>query len=291
MDDLTIRPMEPADVPFAAACTAAEGWDSETELELANQFGYDREGCFIARAGEQKVGICFATAYRRSGFVGELIVVEAMRGQGIGRRLLRRAISYLTGRGAERIFLDGVPDAVPFYQSEGFAVVCRSLRFSGRIDPRGMGQGGRHPGVRPLLRRDLPAVFELDREVFRDDRSYFLERRLDHYPELCLVLEGSDGLTGFVMGRRGRTTVSLGPCIVRSGVDGARALLEALAAFCPRQATMRAGVLERNRPAAALFESLGLEQAPVSSWRMCRGAPRRAWPSSFEFAIGSPAKG
>jgi ribosomal protein S18 acetylase RimI-like enzyme len=285
MEDLMIRPMELPDLPFAAACTAAENWDGETELELANQYSYAREGCFVARAGEQKVGICFATAYRRSGFVGELIVVEAMRGQGLGRRLLRRALDYLTARGVERIFLDGVPDAVPFYQSEGFAIVCRSLRFSGRIED------GPHPGVRQMLRADLGAVFELDKEVFRDDRSYFLERRLDHYPDLCLALEGSGGIAGFVMGRRGRTTVSAGPCVVRSGGEDARMLLQALAARCPRKATMWVGVLEGNRLGVALMESLGLERAPVSSWRMCRGTPWEAWPSSFEFAIGSPAKG
>jgi ribosomal protein S18 acetylase RimI-like enzyme len=285
MENLTIRPMQPSDLAFAAARTAAEGWDGETELELANQYSYDREGCFVAQVGEQKVGICFATAYRRSGFVGELIVVEAMRGRGIGRQLLRRAIGYLTGRGVERIFLDGVPDAVPFYQSEGFAVVCRSLRFSGRIE------GRHHPGVRSMLREDLRAVFELDKEVFRDDRSYFLQGRLDHYPDLCLVLDWGHGITGFVMGRRGRTTISAGPCIVASGAEDAGQLLQGLATGCPPAAPVWAGVLESNRAAVVLMGSLGLEQAPVSSWRMCRGTPWEAGPSSLEFAIGSPAKG
>jgi len=285
MDDLTIRPMELSDLPFAAACTAAENWDSETELELTGHYSYDPAGCFVARTGDRKVGICFATAYRRSGFVGELIVVQDMRGRGIGRRLLRRAIAYLTGRGLERIFLDGVPAAVPFYQSEGFAVVCRSLRFSGRIE------GEVHPGVRPMGRQDLRTVFELDRGAFRDDRSCFLRHRLAHYPDLCLVLEGEGEIAGYVMGRRGRAAVSAGPCVVRGGPQEARRLLEAVAARCPPGATVRVGVLESASAAAALMASLGLEGAPVSSWRMCRGAPWDVEPSAVEFAIGSPAKG
>jgi ribosomal protein S18 acetylase RimI-like enzyme len=285
MEQLTIRPMEPSDLPFAAACTAAEGWDGETELELTGHYTYDPEGCFVAWVGDARVGICFATAYPRSGFVGELIVVEAMRGRGIGRRLLRRAIGYLAGRGLERIFLDGVPAAVPFYQSEGFAVVCRSLRFSGQIS------GSPHPAVRPMGQGDLPAVCDLDQSAFRDDRGYFLQGRLERYPGLCLVLEGEGGIAGFIMGLRGRATLSAGPCIVQDGPEAARSLLQALAAACPSQTTVRAGVLETNSAAAGLMGSLGLEGAPVSSWRMCRGAPWEAWPSAFEFAIGSPAKG
>ena len=130
---LVIRVMQAADLDFAASLTAAEGWGSETRVELEGSFGYDPGGCLLAEEDAERIGMCVATPYGESGFVGELIVAPSARQRGVGRALLDHAINYLQGRGLASILLDGVPAAVPLYERAGFRRVCRSMRFGGRL--------------------------------------------------------------------------------------------------------------------------------------------------------------
>ena len=176
---LTIRSMQATDVPFAASCTAAEGWDSETVTEFETHVAYKPSGGLIAEIDREPVGICVATAYQSAGFIGELIVTPDWRGRGIGQRLLERAIDFLRTYNAHSIYLDGVPAAVPLYEKVGFRKVCPSLRFSGVL------LAGDSTRARRMEAADLPVVLALDKAAFRADRNYFLKRRLDCYPELA----------------------------------------------------------------------------------------------------------
>jgi hypothetical protein len=72
LNDLTIRRMRAADLPFAAQCTAGEGWASETLASFEEFYQHDPEGCLLAERAGHPVGICIATPYGHSGFVGEL---------------------------------------------------------------------------------------------------------------------------------------------------------------------------------------------------------------------------
>jgi len=130
---MTIRPMQPSDLDFAAECTAREGWASETRQEFEGFLAYDLGGCFVAEVNGRRVGICIATPYVGFGFVGELIVAKAVRGHGIGRRLLEHSVQYLHDCGAQTVYLDGVLAAVSLYERVGFRRVCRSLRFHGHL--------------------------------------------------------------------------------------------------------------------------------------------------------------
>ena len=147
---IIIRSMQPADLDFAAACTAAEGWSSEIRREFEGFFAHDPQGCLIAEAGDEPIGIGVATSYGATGFVGELIVLPGWRGRGVGHRLLDHAVGYLRARGAHSIYLDGVQAAVSLYQRAGFRKVCRSLRFIGTLP------GEQYPGVCPMRPEHLP---------------------------------------------------------------------------------------------------------------------------------------
>ncbi len=283
MDTLTIRPMQPADLDFAAQCTAREGWASETRAEFAGFYAHDPAGCLLAEAEGQRIGICVATSYGVAGFVGELIVVPERRGQGVGRRLLEQAIAYLHGRGTQSIFLDGVTAAVPLYARLGFRPICRSLRFAGAI-------AGRVPaGVRAMRPDDLATVSRIDSQAFGADRTFFLRRRLSLYPELCKVLICNGEISGYIVGRRGWNSVSAGPWLVRPEVPGAAALLESLAAEVP-DGRISLGMLEMNRQAVATIRALGLVERPDPPWRMVLGAGELG-ASPQLYAIGSAAKG
>jgi len=189
---LNIRPMQPSDLDFAAECTAREGWASETRQEFEAFLAYDPGGCFVAEVDGRPVGICVATPYAEFGFVGELIVAEAVRGRGIGRRLLEHAVQYLRDCGAQTIYLDGVLATVSLYERVGFRRVCRCLRFYGQV------RAESHSHVRAMRAEDLDAVATLDRQAFGAHRRFFLEHRLALYPELCWILERERDIAGFI---------------------------------------------------------------------------------------------
>ena len=276
--------MREADLDLCAQCTATEGWSTETRTEFGGFFAHDPNGCFVAEASGQRVGICVATHYGETAFIGELIVMHDWRGRGIGGQLLEHAISYLHGRGARSIFLDGVPAAVPLYERVGFRKVCRSLRFVGAL------AGNSHPQVRAMRAEDLPAVARLDRRAFGDDRSFFLKRRLALYPELSRALETDGRLDGFILGRRGRDWVAAGPWVVGFEAQHPEWLLESLATETGGT-TLGVGVLEMNIRAVGILRSSGLAERPECPWRMVLGTDGFAGASTQLYAVGSAAKG
>ncbi|MDD5466283.1 MAG: GNAT family N-acetyltransferase [Anaerolineales bacterium] len=87
------RLMQETDLDFAAGCTRSESWASETRPAFEDFLAHDSEGCFLVEVGGAPSGICVATSYGRMGFIGELIVLPAVRGLGLGGRLLERAIT------------------------------------------------------------------------------------------------------------------------------------------------------------------------------------------------------
>ncbi|MEW5869241.1 MAG: GNAT family N-acetyltransferase [Chloroflexota bacterium] len=283
-----IRTMQAADLDFAARCTLGEGWVSETRQEFESFFAYDPSGCFIAEQDGQPLGIAVATCYGRYAFIGELIVSVAWRGRGLGSQLFAHAVAYLQQHGAENILLDGVLAAVPIYERAGFRGVCLSLRFSGSLP------GAAHPHVRPMHASDLAAVCALDRQAFAADRSFFLQRRLEHNPGLCLVYEQGGVVAGFVQGRRSDSPsgpgVTAGPWVVSERVENPLDLLEGLQACAPG-ALLRLGVLETNIQAVALLERSGFTARADSPLHMLLGSDAALGQSPQCCAIGSSAKG
>ncbi len=280
---LTIQPMGYNDLIFAAGCTAGEGWASETYAEFEGFYRHDPQGCLIARQGEEPVGICIATPYIHSGFVGELIVSPQARGRGIGAALLDHAVAYLKERGARTVYLDGVVTAVPLYERHGFRKICRSLRFSGHLP------GQLSPLVQPMLARHLPEICRLDQQAFGDERGTFLERHWQRYPDLCKVLVEDGVLRGYITGRRGDGYVAVGPWVAAE-ISDPLPLLEGLALEAG-EALLSIGMLESNPRAVEIARRLGLSERLDSPWRMALGPDDDLGRSPQCLAVGTAAKG
>jgi GNAT superfamily N-acetyltransferase len=284
LSELVVRQMNEGDLAFAADCTASEGWISENLLALQGFFIRDPAGCLIAEHAGQPVGICIATGYGEHGFIGELIVRSKARGRGIGADLLIHAEDLLKARGVQTIHLDGVLKALGLYERNGFYKVCRSWRFFGHL------AGEISPHVRTMKEVDLPQVILLDRTAFGADRSFFLKRRHELYPQLCLVSLEGERITGYIMGCQGKGWVSAGPWVV--GVDVAQPI-DLLKAFALQAGDTQVsiGILDKNQPARNLVRQFGFTERPDSPWRMASGACHDLGTSPLCYAIGSAAKG
>jgi len=284
LPDVLIREMKEADLAFAAKCTAAEGWVAENLTTLEGFFLHDPKGCFVAEENGRRVGICVATFYGNSGFIGELIVRPEARGRGVGAELLNHGVQILIDRGVKTVYLDGEVRAVGLYQRNGFRKICRSCRFSGHLS------GKLSSKVRQMATSDLDQVFKLDRSSFGEDRSFFLRRRLYLFPELCYVMVDGDRLTGFILGRGGEDWVSAGPWVVSEDAENPIDLISAFT-FKVGERPISIGILETNPQACDLVRSIGLQERVESPWRMALGKPDDLGASPRCYAVGSGAKG
>jgi ribosomal protein S18 acetylase RimI-like enzyme len=281
---LAIREMQYTDLPFTAACTSAEGWASEDLATLEGFFLHDNRGCFIAELGGQPAGMCIATCYGASGFIGELIVGPASRGRGIGASLLNHSVDYLRTKGVETVYLDGVLKAVDLYERNGFRKICRSWRFTGHL------AGQSHPNVRRMTQEDMQQVASLDSQAFGEDRSFFLLHRLERYPDLGWVMVEGGHITGYILGRSGEAWLSAGPWVVSETISDPGDLLQAFALGASGR-PVTVGILEKNHAACDLVRSLGFEARADSPWRMAFGPFEHLGASLACYAIGSAAMG
>jgi len=281
---LLIREMVAADLPFAASCTAGEGWASENFATVEGFYLKDPPGCLLAEANGQPVAICFATWYGKSGFIGELIVRPEARGKGVGAALLNHAVRWLQTRGAETVYLDGVLKAVNLYERNGFRKVCRSWRFLGHI------VGSLSPHVRRMAASDLDQVAVLDNSSFGEDRRFFLQRRLEFFPELSYVMVESESIRGYILGRGGEGWLSAGPWVQSEAGENPVVLLHAIALKANGR-PISLGILDINHQACELVQSLGFEKRSESPWRMALGPSCDLGASPQCYAVGSAAKG
>jgi ribosomal protein S18 acetylase RimI-like enzyme len=282
--DAHIRVMQPNDLAFAAACTFAEGWLSEDRVTLEGFYIKDPKGCLLALKNDQPIGICFTTRYATSGFIGELIVRPEARGKGVGAMLLTSGIEIMKIEGVETVYLDGVLKAVDLYERHSFRKVCRSWRFSGHM------AGRLHQNVRRMKTSDLDQVVALDREAFGEDRSFFLQRRLDIFPKFSYVLLQGERITGYILGREGEGWISAGPWVVEEGAADPLDLLHAFTLEAGDR-PISVGILDTNHQACELLLSVGFERHANSPWRMALGASNDVGTSLRCYAIGSAAKG
>jgi ribosomal protein S18 acetylase RimI-like enzyme len=282
--DWVIRTMRRDDLAFAAACTQGEDWASEDLTTLQGFHIVDPAGCLVAEVCGELAGICIATYYGTSGFIGELIVRPEQRGLGLGAALLNEGVRRLQQRGARTVYLDGVLKAVGMYERNGFCKITRSWRFAGQL------AGQTHPQVVPMQAHHLPAVFALDQRAFGADRRFFLGRRWSLFPELGQVLVQDGQVSGYILGRRGPGWLSAGPWVVEDGVAQSEHLLLSLALEAG-DTQISIGILDVNRRACGLVESLGFTPRLTSPWRMALGPDEDLGASPLCYAVGSAAKG
>jgi ribosomal protein S18 acetylase RimI-like enzyme len=157
------------DLDFASSLTLAEKWHSETLEEFEGFFSHAPAGCLIAEQGGRRVGIGVATPYQDAGFLGQIVVIPELRGQGIGSLIVGALLSYLRSIGVRSVYLDATKAGAPLYERHGFRKVQPSLRYSGKVC------GAYHAHVRSMRAEDLDAVYSLDRRWWGTDRTFFLK--------------------------------------------------------------------------------------------------------------------
>ena len=209
------RALQPGDAGALLPLSAEAGWNQTADdwrfmLETGQGIGVvDRDGRFIASALAFPVAtdVCW---------ISMVLTTERWRRQGIGTRLLRRAIGLARtgGRGAAgRVAgLDATELGAPIYAALGFRALYSLRRW--RLE-RGAAPMPPPSGVsiRKMRREDLPAIaaFDAARSALR--RPHVVAHLFARAPDLAQVAEADGRVVGYGLGRDGRIAMQIGPIV------------------------------------------------------------------------------
>jgi ribosomal protein S18 acetylase RimI-like enzyme len=249
------------DIEFALAQTKREGWDSTAEL-FETCLAHDPDGCFIAEADGQRVGMVTTTRHSRTAWVGNLIVPPEHRGRGIGTHLMTHAMAHLSSQGVRTIRLEADPPGMKLYRRLGFVDEFESLRF--QLSPHRVDERCAAAAITPA---DLPAIAAFDAAYFGDRRDRLL-KLLFEQARAAYRLAESGPIRGYALVVPSRAGIRIGPWVTADG-QAAESLLQSILAEWS-DTTIVLGVPALNRDAIDLLESYGFARTP-SCLRMVYG--------------------
>ncbi|MCF6116884.1 GNAT family N-acetyltransferase [Mesorhizobium muleiense] len=209
---ITFEPFEAHHLEEATALSRAAGWPHRRE-DWAMIWSLSK-GQVALEAG-RVVGTAFMTPFGRTcATLNTIIVDEAMRGRGLGRRLTTTALEQAGDRECR---LTATADGLPLYEKLGFVATHDVRQHQGTV-----GQVSAPPAVEWIGSENLPTLTALDRAAFGADRAALMNALAGEGRFAAITNE--DGIAAFAAVRAfGRGEV-VGP-VVAEDRDQARALI------------------------------------------------------------------
>jgi predicted N-acetyltransferase YhbS len=279
-----IRRFEPEDLDFALRQTSREKWAASRE-QFEVYLEHDPDGCFVAVAGDQPVGMVTTTCFGPSGWIGNLIVEPGCRGGGIGRALMEHGLNCLRGRGTTTVRLDGDPPGIPLYRKLGFVDEYESCRFtlSGSRERPTL----EDHAAEAMSTSDLDEVAALDAAIVGADRRRFLELKMS-CAELAVVRRRNGRIVASLLASPTDRGFRIGPCAALDHTNARCLIAAAISTASGRPVLI--GLPALNTEALDMLAEMGFEKGP-SCLRMRLGPPIAAGDPSRVFAISSGAVG
>ena len=275
------------DLDFAVNLTKIENWGT-TRGELEDLLLFSPKCAILAIMKDTLVGMIFTVSYDNFGFIGNLIVQKEFRNQGIGKRLMQKAITHLENLGNSLIMLDGVEAAVGLYQRLGFKVSCKSLRMKGDIISKPSNR------VFQMKDKDFQDVLNLDRKIFQANREVLLRQLFTRYKTLCKIIKKDEKITGFIMAIPKENNVKIGPWIVNDECEFEPDLLLYSLKNEDKSFNIQLGMLESNKLGVKIAEQCKLQSYSYSNRMVYNSKDNGIITNHFKngmLAIGGPDRG
>ena len=217
--------------------------------------------------GGRLIAVGSGVAYEPLGFVGNMMVAEGRRREGIGSEVLETVVGFLRERQCTRLELFATSQGRPLYAHHGFTPI--------------------EPGSRATLPQDLPlapaddvvvtdadehalgSLVDYDTPRFGGDRTPLLTAMLADPERPTLVARRADTVVGYGWLRVDEDR--LGPWVA-DGPEVAAAILAEALRRVPDHRELTANIPISNREAVAWLRGLGVEPDPWDG-RMALGAP------------------
>lgn len=246
---MIIEPFAPGDSAAFLKLAQHEGWVAD-EWEFRFLLEQFPAGCLVAREPNgETVGFVTALLHTRSGWIGNLIVAEESRGQGLGETLFRSALASLYDAGAETVWLTASPAGAPLYEKYGFRKIDVIVRW--------VGSGQQHHGNHERKEKAgglTELGHDLDRHCWGDDRPALLAITTQR----ATYTGCSD--EGFIVCQPGSAGMQLGPFCAASPA-GAEQLFCSAVKCLPATSKVLLDAPLSNRAAVRLFKRRQLTMA------------------------------
>lgn len=206
-------PLAPGEVGDAEALVREAGWN-QTAADWRIFLDYGT--VYAVRNSDRRVVATAATLPYggRFAWISMVLVAGEYRRQGLARRLLGRCIDDLKKTGVVPV-LDATPAGRGVYLALGFEdcwsyqrLACKTRNPISDLPPPVDGTV-----VRAIADPDWPALCRYDAGAFGADRGVVLERLRGRLPGAELVACRGDRVSGFLLGRDGRSAGQLGPLV------------------------------------------------------------------------------
>lgn len=211
----------PEHIEGAIALSRQAGWPHRLEdwqMVLAVS-----SGVVAVEEGRRVVGTVLVTSYGEDcATINMVIVDDAMRGRGLGRKLMDAALGIAGNR---QLRLVATSDGLPLYEKLGFRETGSVLQHQGHVPAIAAPDD-----VEPVQEADFDAIAALDRAAFGADRKDLLKyvAKVGRFA----VIRRAGQLQGFAALRAfGRGEV-IGP-VVAANADDARKLISFFVASRP----------------------------------------------------------
>ncbi|MGI2033273.1 GNAT family N-acetyltransferase [Rhizobium panacihumi] len=244
--DITIVDLGVDDVAEAHRLSQQEAWPHRLEdwqflLAISQGVGALCDGKLVGTAVLTPYGVTAATC-------NMIIVDPAMRGLGLGRRLVERLLERAGDRECRLIATQA---GLPLYEKLGFVANGDIRQYQGVVKPAAMSAD-----ITDATLADLPELIALDTAAQGLDRGALMRQLIKEEP--FLLLRDQDGLRGFSSCRPFGRGFILGPLVARDD-EAFKALLGASIARHEGQ-FLRVDLTDAASSAASLVEAAGLSQ-------------------------------
>ena len=271
IDGLTLRLLTDSDTDTACELCRLSGWN-QLPADWQRMRTYQPDGCFAATVDNRLVGTVTTTTYGTElAWIGMMLVHPDFRRQGIGRALMKQALSFLESRDVACVKLDASPEGFSLYEQLGFHANWSFHRWHRHGD----GSVQDHqPAAQPI---DCTL---LDEEAFGVGRRAWLE-----YLAADSIVVAKP--TGFGMLRPGHLASYLGP-VAAVDSDVARDIIVDL--LSRTSGSVFWDLPSPNQPALDLADDLGFEPVRTLT-RMWTGRQFVGANYDLQFALADPATG
>ena len=220
---VALRLMVAADIDAGMRLKSEANWN-QTQADWQRFLALQPDGCFVAEIGGRVIGTVTTCVFGCVGWIGMLLVDASYRGRGVGRRLMERAMSFLSETGATRMRLDATEAGHPLHEKMGFRTQYKVIRFAG--DPQSSDDVKLPLQPREFVAAVLTGLLSLYRTFTFVNRARLLARLVEEPSITTRVVGSAHELKGFLVERAGAQALQIGPAISGSDRVGRTLLIE-----------------------------------------------------------------
>lgn len=234
-NQLQIRKMRLLDMPHLMRLKDDERWNqTEEDWQFLIQ-GQDNVNLVLEQESKVIGSITGLNYDNQVLWIGMMLIDKHFRGNGHSKLLLKTIIN--RSKHCQSIKLDATPAGLPVYKTLGFSAEAKLRRYiNSKVKQKKVSA---RLNLRSTTHNDLPAIVQMDKELFGVNRKRLFTFLFEDSPELAKVIIEDGKVLGFCLGRKGQQFTQIGPLGAMS-----EEIVKALIDTCLDQLTGKAVVVD-----------------------------------------------